>query len=76
MRTQVTPYPDFSVKRQCVAHRPILEWQSKVGITAYLQDDDISRPETLTPELEVEPEPSLLIIGEDLGISADHHHHH
>ncbi|KAF6833793.1 hypothetical protein CMUS01_06410 [Colletotrichum musicola] len=65
MRTQENPYPDFNIKRQCVAHDPILKWQHENGITEQiLKFKNLPRPENFP---EVEPEPSILLIGDDLG---------
>ncbi|KAL0932876.1 uncharacterized protein CTRU02_211839 [Colletotrichum truncatum] len=65
MKTQENPYPDFNIKRQCVAHDPILEWQHKNGISEQiLKFKNLPRPENFP---EVEPEPSILLIGQDLG---------
>ncbi|TEA10125.1 Cyclochlorotine biosynthesis protein O [Colletotrichum sidae] len=65
MKTQENPYPDFNIKRQCVAHDPILEWQHKNGISEQiLKFKNLPRPDNFP---EVEPEPSILLIGEDLG---------
>ncbi|KAG7055775.1 tat pathway signal sequence [Colletotrichum scovillei] len=70
MRTQQNPYPDFNIKRQCVAHDPILKWQHENGISEQiLKYKNLPRPEGFP---EVEPEPSILKIGEDLG----HHEGH
>ncbi|KAK1573906.1 uncharacterized protein LY79DRAFT_593618 [Colletotrichum navitas] len=65
MKTQENPYPDFNIKRQCVAHDPILKWQHENGITEQiLKYKNLPRPENFP---EVEPEPSILLIGEDVG---------
>ncbi|KAK1723894.1 uncharacterized protein BDZ83DRAFT_780284 [Colletotrichum acutatum] len=70
MRTQENPYPDFNIKRQCMAHDPILKWQHENGISEQiLKYKNLPRPEGFP---EVEPEPSILKIGEDLG----HHEGH
>ncbi|KAK1846647.1 hypothetical protein CCHR01_10747 [Colletotrichum chrysophilum] len=65
MKTQENPYPDFNIKRQCVAHDPILKWQHQNGISEQiLKFRNLPRPVNFP---EVEPEPSILLIGEDLG---------
>ena len=65
MKTQQHPYPDFNIKRQCVAHSPLLEWQKGVGIPNIFEKwPNFPRPSGLK---EVEAEASLLQIGEDLG---------
>ncbi|KAI8194175.1 hypothetical protein KHU50_011959 [Colletotrichum sp. SAR 10_65] len=65
MKTQENPYPDFNIKRQCVAHEPILEWQHQNGISEQiLKFKNLPRPDNYP---EVEPEPSILLIGEDFG---------
>ncbi|TQN72018.1 hypothetical protein CSHISOI_03530 [Colletotrichum shisoi] len=65
MKTQQNPYPDFNIKRQCVAHDPILKWQHEHGITEQIMKfKNLPRPDNFP---EVEPEPSILLIGEDLG---------
>ncbi|KAK1656811.1 hypothetical protein BDP55DRAFT_56870 [Colletotrichum godetiae] len=65
MKTQENPYPDFNIKRQCVAHDPILKWQHKNGISEQiLKYKNLPKPEGFP---EVDPEPSILKIGEDLG---------
>ena len=65
MKTQKHPYPDFNIKRQCVAHEPILKWQKSVGIPGIVDKwPDYSRPVGVK---EVEAEASLLVIGQDLG---------
>ncbi|KAK0371554.1 hypothetical protein CLIM01_11078 [Colletotrichum limetticola] len=70
MRTQENPYPDFNIKRQCVAHDPILKWQHENGISEQiLKYKNLPRPERFP---EVEPEPSILKIGEDLGQHEGH----
>ena len=65
MKTQNNPYPDFNIKRQCVKHSSILEWQQTVGLTQVFADKGGFRRPPGAPE--IEPEPSLLIIGEDHG---------
>jgi len=70
MRTQENPYPDFNINRQCVAHDPLLAWQKNVSISEEIKRFKIiPRPEDA---IEVEPEPTLLLIGQDLGQRLPH----
>jgi len=72
MRTQENPYPDFNINRQCVAHEPLLAWQKDVGISDEIKKFKIiPKPEGA---IEVEPELTLLLIGEDLGHVLSHNH--
>jgi hypothetical protein len=65
MKTQKHPYPDFNIRRQCVAHEKILQWQSVNAIPNIEEKwDHVVRPEGA---FEVEAEASLLNIGDDLG---------
>ena len=64
MKTQMNPYPDFNIKRQCVKHSAILKWQSSVGLTKMFATHEMRKPPDAK---EVEAEPSLLVIGDDLG---------
>jgi len=72
MRTQQNAYPDFNIQRQCVAHDGILEWQREHSIMEHvIEHNGVPRPETF---VELEPEPGVLLIGEDLGNRIDHAH--
>jgi len=65
METQQHAYPDFTIQRQCVAHELILDWQSKQSIPGIPEKwPNFTRP--VDAKL-VPAEPSLLLIGDDLG---------
>lgn len=65
METQQHPYPDFNIRRSCVRHDEILDWQQAVAVPDLeAKWDHFRRPKDA---VEVEAEPSLLVIGEDLG---------
>ena len=65
METQRNPFPDFSIKRQCLKHDKILEWQKHVGLTkVFAERGGIEKPVGVK---QIPPEPELLVIGEDQG---------